>query len=387
MKKHWFNSFSYITSQIINVVVPLIVYRFLFVQSENLITLADLAVSITVVTALKQIVDWGFTARGVTLLNKGWLKCAERFDQIATIYSARFVVAICIIAAYVFFAESYWEIAFILLSIVNPHVFIHNFLLSHWLNLANILEKGLFLFLVFTYNDSVYELYFFFLFFSQFLSYFLLNMILYRLVEIPNKYQIHTFKAIRRQNYYMSQNILNIVYSNCIVPLLSSFSSTGVILSYFGAEKIIKAVQIVSNACVVSVGPIMKKLDARKFKNLLILTVFIFGVLPMTLVLLGSTTLWKLVYGSSLDIIDVKVLRVISVSLMSSVVFSITTSYFFDDLAGKFNSIVFGTALIVLLVITVLGLSHWVLIWTVFGVELSLMLFGLNRLSSVKEVC
>lgn len=343
--------------------------------------------SITVVTALKQIVDWGFTARGVTLLNKGWLKCAERFDQIATIYSARFVVAICIIAAYVFFAESYWEIAFILLSIVNPHVFIHNFLLSHWLNLANILEKGLFLFLVFTYNDSVYELYFFFLFFSQFLSYFLLNMILYRLVEIPNKYQIHTFKAIRRQNYYMSQNILNIVYSNCIVPLLSSFSSTGVILSYFGAEKIIKAVQIVSNACVVSVGPIMKKLDARKFKNLLILTVFIFGVLPMTLVLLGSTTLWKLVYGSSLDIIDVKVLRVISVSLMSSVVFSITTSYFFDDLAGKFNSIVFGTALIVLLVITVLGLSHWVLIWTVFGVELSLMLFGLNRLSSVKEVC
>ena len=107
----------------------------------------------------------------------------------------------------------------------------------------------------------------------------------------------------------------------------------------------------------------------------------------MTLVLLGSTTLWKLVYGSSLDIIDVKVLRVISVSLMSSVVFSITTSYFFDDLAGKFNSIVFGTALIVLLVITVLGLSHWVLIWTVFGVELSLMLFGLNRLSSVKEVC
>lgn len=377
MQKHWLNSFAYLSSQIINVVIPLIIYRYLFTSSSSLQNFAGLAVSITVVSALKQIVDWGFTTRGIALLNKGWLKQYKPIDQLYTIYSARLVIASLVVLVYLFFAKNVWELLFIFLSVMNPNIFIHNLLLSRWINVANILEKFLFLGLIFYYiNNQIYEFYFIFLFIAQLSSYLFLNfIIIYRLKSLRSN-NVNTKHAITSQFPYMIQNTGNIIYSNCLVPLLSAFSSSGVTLSYFGAEKIIKAVQIISNSCVVAVGPMMQNVDSVSFKKILTTLVILLGVIPMIIICLNTQLIWNTVYGNNIQTINMNVIRIISISLVSSMLFSITTNYFFDVKAGIVSTIIFGTALLALLFFVISDLSYWYLIWTVFLVELSLLFFG-----------
>lgn len=377
MFRYWINSFFYLLSQILNIIVPLFVYRHLFTIDKNLLDFPSLAVSITIATASKQIIDWGFSSRGITLLNKTWLSKHNLGEQLATIYIARLIILVIVLTVLFFtLSNDIWYFLFIFISVFNPIIFIHNNLMSQWLNVSIIVEKFIFIyFIFFLFDDLIFEKYFVGLFWSQFISFLILNTIIILKIKKLNIYNIKPIKAVKSQFIFMTQNVLNISYSNMIVPVMSTFNDNLLVVIYFGSEKIIKAMQIISNSVVISIGPLLKRLTENSFLKILFLIFLLFGLLPFLLVNIFPQFIWLIVFGDTITE-NLYVLNIISIALLSSIVFLINTIFFMDNFLQKTSSIIFGTSILFTFSIWLFKLDPIFLVWTIFFVEICLLIFS-----------